>query len=99
MEKPGRRAVEVALVPGLRAAGRRPGARAGLTAAAVAVAEVGRRREGGRGRFPASAALWAPVWLTERALCSWVALANRLRGGVRYSEGRILRAASPSRRP
>src|SRR5690606_23374932 len=71
----------------------------GLAAAAVTVAEVGRRRDGGAAVFPATAALWAPLWLVERGLCSWLALVARLRGGVRYGGSRLARAATPRREP
>jgi hypothetical protein len=69
-----------------------------LVAALVSVAgaEFGRRRDGGSRVFPASASLWAPVWLAERAVCSWLAVYSRLRhGGVRYSGGVISKAATP----
>jgi hypothetical protein len=65
--------------------------------AAVAVAETGRRRAGGAGRFPLSGSLLAPAWIAERSLCSWLALWARLRGGVRYREGRLPHAATPMR--
>ena len=66
---------------------------------AVAVAEAGRRRAGGRRVFPAGASLFAPIWLAERGVCSWVALGNRLlRGGCPYHGTVIPRAASSSRR-
>lgn len=65
--------------------------------AAVAAAEAGRRRWSGRRYFPRSAALWAPVWLVERGLCSWGALWLRGRGGVVYGERR-LKVAAHSRR-
>jgi Glycosyl transferase family 21 len=64
-------------------------------AAAVAVAEVGRRRAGGARVFPADTPLWAPVWLLERGVCAWLAVGARvLFGGVRYAGGRLERAAS-----
>lgn len=66
-----------------------------LAAAAVAVAETGRRRAGGAGVFPRTAALWAPAWLLERGVCAWAAVIQRLRGGVRYSDGRLARAGTP----
>ncbi|MGC1165898.1 MAG: glycosyltransferase family 2 protein [Solirubrobacterales bacterium] len=60
------------------------------------VAERGRRRGGGGRVFPARASLLAPVWILERALCSWLAVAQRLRcGGVRYAGQRIRVAAHP----
>jgi hypothetical protein len=67
-----------------------------LAAATIAVAEVGRRRGDGGSRrvFPATSALWAPLWLVERGLCSWAAVWLRLRGGVRYSDGRLARAGT-----
>jgi hypothetical protein len=70
-----------------------------VAAIAIAVAEVGRRRDGGREMFAPSTSLMAPLWLTERAVTSWLALGSRLlRGGVPY-RGRVLtRSATPTRR-
>jgi hypothetical protein len=65
--------------------------------AAIAAAEAGRRRAGGASRFPLSGSLLAPAWLLERALCSWLAVVARARGGVRYGDRRILRSANPPR--
>lgn len=65
----------------------------GLLAAPVALAEVGRRKHGGRAAFPATAALWAPLWLLERAICVWLAVAHRARGGTPYGGGRLRVAA------
>jgi hypothetical protein len=64
----------------------------------IALAELGRRRAGGRNVFPPTASLLAPAWLLERAVCIWVAVIARLTvGGVPY-RGRILRhAATPMR--
>ncbi|MFD0884729.1 glycosyltransferase family 2 protein, partial [Streptosporangium algeriense] len=63
------------------------------------VAEIGRRRAGGRRVFPCTASLFAPVWVLERAVCSWLALAARfLGGGVPYAGHRMLTAAHPVRR-
>lgn len=79
---------------------RRPAASRNLAAAALAVilaAEGGRRRAGGASYFPASSTLLAPAWVAERSLCAWLALAARLRGGVRYGEARLSRSATPSR--
>jgi hypothetical protein len=69
-----------------------------VAAVAIAVAEVGRRRDGGREMFPALTPLFAPLWVAERAVCSWLALGSRLlRGGVPY-RGRVLRrSATPMR--
>ena len=81
---------------------RRPdaaGRRLGLAAAAsIGVAELGRRRSGGAKRFPLSGSLLAPAWIAERAVCSWLALAARLRGGARYGDGRLPLAANSMRR-
>ena len=66
-------------------------ASAGLTAL---WAELGRRRDGGRAVFPASSALFAPLWVLERGACAWLALVWRVRGGVPYAGGRLRRAAS-----
>ena len=67
-------------------------------AAAVAIAEAGRRRAGGGDRFPLSASLLAPAWIAERSLCSWFALAAKLRGGVLYGGRRLSHAATSPRR-
>jgi hypothetical protein len=67
-------------------------------AGSVALAELGRRRAHGRDRFPLSGSLLAPAWLAERAVCSWVALGAKLRGGVRYGERRLPLAANSPRR-
>jgi hypothetical protein len=66
--------------------------------ALVGIAEIGRRRGGAARVFPASTVFFAPVWVAERALCSWLAVASRLVwGGVRY-RGTVLRhAATPMR--
>lgn len=59
----------------------------------------GRRHRGRRTRraFPATSALWAPLWLLERGVCAWIAVGLRLRGGVRYSDGRVARAGNSLR--
>ena len=59
----------------------------------VAIAELGRRRHGGRSAYPATAALWAPVWLVERAICVWAALGIRIAGGIPYAGQRLIVAA------
>jgi hypothetical protein len=71
---------------------------AAIALGAVAVAEAGRRRMSGDTVFPASAALLAPAWLLERAVCGWLAVALRAaRGGVSYAGGRIRTAAHGTR--
>ncbi|MGA4987525.1 glycosyltransferase [Nonomuraea bangladeshensis] len=76
---------------------RRPGLPAAGAAVAVALAEAGRRRAGGRRMFPWEASLFAPVWILERGTCSWLAVAAALRGGVPYA-GRRLKVAAHSPR-
>lgn len=66
--------------------------------ASVAVAEIGRRRAGGAARFPVSGSLLAPAWVAERSLCSWLALAAKLCGGVPYGGRRLGHSATPLRR-
>lgn len=64
--------------------------------AVAAVAEGGRRRAGGREVFPATSALWAPLWLAERGVHAWLALGLRLSlGGVPYRGSVLRRAATP----
>ncbi len=96
--QPARLVAELLVVPTLLAAltWRRSAAAAILTST-VAVAETGRRRGSGREVFAWDSALWAPVWLLERGVASWLAMLAALRGGVRYGDGR-LRTAAHSRR-
>jgi glycosyl transferase family 2 len=68
---------------------------AALAIGAVALAETGRRRGDGASVYPASGSLMAPAWIAERAVCSWLALGQRLlRGGTTYRGGVISRAAT-----
>jgi hypothetical protein len=98
---PARMAIWLAVLPGIAlelARGRRREL-ALAAASTVALAELGRRRAGGRAHFPASSSLLAPGWILERAACSWLAVRERiLRGGVRYGDGVVPRAASSMRR-
>jgi hypothetical protein len=92
--QPGRMALELALLPAFVLIGRRPVRLGVLLGAAVGLAEVGRRRGQGQAVFAAGSVWFTPAWLAERSICSWLALGNRvLFGGVRYSGGRIWRAA------
>lgn len=98
--RPAHFAGQLALLPaGLLLAGYfGPAALLALAACGMAGAEVGRRRGQGRSAFPASSALWAPAWLAERALTSWMAFGTRLFfGGVRYRTTRLAHAATPRR--
>ena len=103
--QPPRLALEAAVLPvtlalltglGTGSPARRRRARRGLVAgvlAPVVLAEVGRRRHGGRAVYPATAALWAPLWVAERAVCVWLAAGWRLAGGVPYAGQRLVTAA------
>lgn len=95
--RPSRFAAQLALAPlaaGLLFAGEWLALSAAL-AAAVVVAEIGRRRSNGRSVYPPTAALWAPLWLMERAVTSWLAFGTRfVFGGVRYGDGRLRDAAT-----
>ncbi|MEV4582097.1 glycosyltransferase family 2 protein [Nonomuraea jabiensis] len=95
LAQPARMALFLSVLPALAACVRRR--RYGLVMAAaglaVGLAETGRRRAGGRRVFPGTAALFAPVWVLERAVCSWLALGAALRGGVPYAGRRLRRAA------
>ncbi|MFI6427820.1 glycosyltransferase [Promicromonospora sp. NPDC050880] len=108
LAQPPRLLAELALAPLLTAAatlavrgsghGRQSGrvVLVALLAGSVAVAEAGRRRAGGVEHFPATAALWAPAWVLERALCAWLAAGWWLCGGVPYA-GTRLRCAAHTR--
>jgi hypothetical protein len=92
--QPGRMILELALLPAFVLLRRRPLPLGALLAAAVGLAEVGRRRGRGQAVFDRSSIWYTPAWLAERSVCSWLAVATRvLFGGVRYSGGRIWRAA------
>jgi hypothetical protein len=99
LAQPVRLAVELALLPAAVAAvatGRVRRLAAGIGAGCL-LAELGRRRGGGTAVFPARTVLFAPAWLAERAVCSWLAVGSRLRGGVRYADSRLPRAATSTR--
>jgi len=69
-----------------------------LVAASVAVAERGRRRFGGTAVFPFSCSLFAPMWIAERGVCAWLAVASHVcRGGVTYRGRIVSRAATRPR--
>jgi hypothetical protein len=69
-----------------------------LTAATALAAEIGRHREGGARVFPLTTSLFAPLWVAERAVCSWLALCARIfLGGVPYRGTILHHAATPMR--
>jgi hypothetical protein len=100
LARPARLAGQLALLPGAALLVATLGwpALGAAVAGVVGLAELGRRRAGGRAVFPAGASLLAPAWVIERALCSWLALGSRVAlGGVPY-RGTVLRhAATPMR--
>ena len=62
------------------------------------LAETGRRVDRGTAVFPLGATLMAPLWMLERGVCAWLAVAARvLLGGVPY-RGRVLKRAATSPR-
>ncbi|MBV8694457.1 MAG: glycosyltransferase family 2 protein [Ktedonobacteraceae bacterium] len=64
--------------------------------AIIGLAELGRRRGNGAAVFPFAASLFAPIWLAERAICIWLALAARLfLKGIPYRGSLLTRAATP----
>jgi len=103
--QPPRLALALAVVPGvvtiaLRSTSPRRAVRslAGAVSGIVAAAEIGRRRAGGRRVLPFAASLLAPFWVLERGVCSWLAVAARLRhGGCPYAGRIVCRAAHPQR--
>jgi hypothetical protein len=95
--QPARLAAELALLPALLLQARAPRGLVVWAALTVVVAERGRRVAGGGRVYPRSAALWAPAWVAERAVTSWIALAWRAAGGVPYAGGRLRHAASSPR--
>ena len=68
-----------------------------IALASIALAEIGRRRAGGTEHFPIGGSLLAPLWIAERSVTSWLALAARLRGGVPYGERRLSHSATSVR--
>ncbi|MEW2146491.1 glycosyltransferase [Micromonospora vinacea] len=99
LAQPARLLTALAVLPAAVVASRRPRVLLGVVAGVVALAETGRRRAGGSRVFPPATALAAPLWLLERGVCSWLAVAQRLLlGGVRYGDTRIRRAANPTPR-
>jgi hypothetical protein len=91
--QPARLTLELALLPVLGASILHPVRLLGFVTAVLALAELGRQRKGGTLVFPVTSALWAPVWVLERGVCVWLAVGERMRGGVKYGNARLLRAA------
>jgi hypothetical protein len=92
--RPPRLLWQLALLPAAIVALKSPRLLLILAGGAVALAEVGRRKDGATRVFPFVTSVFAPAWLVERAVCSWLAVFSRLaQGGVRY-RGRVLRCAA-----
>ena len=73
-----------------------PFAPAALLALSVPMAEVGRRLHGGTKYFPLACSFYAPCWLLERGICTWMAMFAKLKnGGVLYNNRVISIAANP----
>jgi hypothetical protein len=98
LARPVRLSWQLALLPAsLLLALSRPRAMLLPLVGSIALAEAGRRR-GGTSVFPVWTSLAAPLWLTERAICSWLAVGSRLAfGGIHYHGRVIARAATPQR--
>ena len=94
--QPHRLLAELSLLPLMCWAVRHPVRLAAGALAVCGVAEMGRRRAEGAQVFPAGTVLWAPLWVLERSVCVWAAVALRARGGVSYAGAR-LRTAGHSR--
>jgi Glycosyltransferase like family 2 len=95
--QPWRLAAGLLVVPAVAAGLRRPRALAIGAAVLVALAEAGRRRDGGATSFPPSSSLFAPLWVLERGVCTLAALVQRVRGGIVYHGRRMPLAAHSSR--
>jgi len=96
---PRRMAAFLAVLPAIAVVPRRRRIAVGaITAVSVLLAELGRRRAGARAVVPWSVSLMAPLWVAERAICAWLAVALRIRlGGVTYG-GVVVRCAATSPR-
>lgn len=96
---PGRLLLFLSVLPGIGALVwlRRWRLLAGALVMPVAVAELGRRRGGGRRVYPRRASFLAPLWLLERGVCMWFAVIELLRGGIPYRGTRIRMAAHRTR--
>jgi hypothetical protein len=96
LAQPPRLVAELALLPAVLLAivMRHSWSLVGAAVIVVALADMGRRRQAGTAVFPCYLPLLAPLWLCERAVCSWLALGSLLRGGVCYHGERLLHAAT-----
>ena len=95
--RPGRFITQLSLLPAVvYALARQPALIPLAAAVSILCAEAGRRRAGGSAYFAPTASLMAPLWLSERMVCAWLALGMRvLRGGAVYHGTVIARPATP----
>lgn len=95
--RPGRMAFQLSWLPVILLLGRwKIGGLFKIAGLAMLLAEAGRQKDGARRHVPPATSLMAPVWVAERAVCAWLAVATRLmNGGVRYSTGTVKTAATP----
>lgn len=62
----------------------------------IPVAEIGRRVSKGTQVFSAICSFYAPCWLLERGICTWIALFKKIKiGGCLYNNKVITTAANP----
>lgn len=95
--RPIRLAVTLAILPGLVAAmiARRFEVVAAFASVAIALALSGWLRAGAFRHFSFLCVVAAPLWMLERAFCSWLAVYQRVRfGGARYGDAIVPAAAS-----
>jgi hypothetical protein len=98
LAQPSRLLVELALLPLALLGVRHRWVFWPLVGGPIVLAEAGRRRGRGAAYFPGSCGLLAPAWVSERAVCAWLAIGRRVVfGGTPYSGGRIRRAANSVR--
>ena len=95
--RPLRLAMWLSVLPALALSRHRRAAVLTSAATLIGVAEAGRRTSGGRTRFHWTCSAFAPLWVAERAVCAWLAVLARCRGGVPYAGGRLQRAANSRR--
>ena len=97
--QPLRFAIFLATAPALVAMARNRPRRLVIAAEAMILAGgIGRAKNGGRRVFDRVSPLFAPLWVGERAILAWAALALRLLGrGCPYAGTFIGRAANPTR--
>lgn len=96
LARPGHLACELAILPATVVGGKR--VTVGIAVAGTFLAALGRWRASGSREFPRSAVLFAPLWISERAVTAWLAVLSRVTfGGVRY-RGTVLPHAAHSTR-